>query len=100
MNLASLVTFLAEMGVSRNPATLAAAIRFVQRAEGNFDSFGTADGYCDQSECTWRSECLGGLREAPDPPAAPCDDAKSIDEVWESLSVRVRRVPLERAWRV
>jgi hypothetical protein len=96
VNLASLESFLAGMGVSRNPATLAAAIRFVQRAEGNFDCFGTADGYCDQWECTWRSECFGGPRETPDPPAPPGDDARSIDEVWESLSARVRRVQVMR----
>lgn len=72
MNPASLESFLVEMGVSRNPATLAAAIRFVQRAEGNFDCFGTADGDFDPWERTWR----------------------------ELLSARVRRVPVERVWRV
>jgi hypothetical protein len=33
-------------------------IREIQRAEGNFDCFGTAQGYCDQMECAFRSLCL------------------------------------------
>ncbi len=33
-------------------------IRSIQRAEGNFDCFGTANGYCDQWGCRWRTFCL------------------------------------------
>ena len=33
-------------------------IKQIQRAEGNFDCFGTAKGYCDQINCAWRSDCL------------------------------------------
>lgn len=33
-------------------------IREIQRAEGNFDCFGTANGYCDQKECVFRPLCL------------------------------------------
>lgn len=33
-------------------------IRNIQRAEGNFDCFDTADGYCDQRQCCFRSLCL------------------------------------------
>lgn len=33
-------------------------IRSIQRAEGNFDCFGTAHGYCDQSTCYWLSLCV------------------------------------------
>lgn len=34
-------------------------IRTIQKAEGNFDCFGTAvSGYCDQLACCWRIECL------------------------------------------
>jgi hypothetical protein len=33
-------------------------IRNIQRAEGNFDCFGTAIDYCDQWECCFRSWCL------------------------------------------
>ena len=42
-------------------------IRRIQRAEGNFDCFGTATDHCDQSECCFREDCLkpskGSLKE-------------------------------------
>lgn len=34
-------------------------IHAIQRAEGNFDCFGSASsGYCDQVDCLWRGDCL------------------------------------------
>jgi hypothetical protein len=34
-------------------------IRAIQRAEGNFDCFGTASqGVCNQANCLWREDCL------------------------------------------
>ena len=34
-------------------------IRAIQRAEGNFDCFGTAaSGICSQGDCLWREDCL------------------------------------------
>ncbi len=33
-------------------------IRRIQRAEGNFDCFGTAKDFCDQRECCFREDCL------------------------------------------
>jgi hypothetical protein len=34
-------------------------IRTIQKAEGNFDCFGTAiNGECNQSDCLWREDCL------------------------------------------
>ena len=33
-------------------------IRRIQKAEGNFDCFGTAKGYCDQLQCSFREDCL------------------------------------------
>ena len=35
-------------------------IHEIQRAEGNFDCFGTAVDYCDQEDCRFRSICLPG----------------------------------------
>lgn len=35
-------------------------IRSIQRAEGNFDCFGSATSYCDQHDCSWRALCLNG----------------------------------------
>ncbi len=34
-------------------------IRAIQRAEGNFDCYGSAtSGFCDQSNCMWRGDCV------------------------------------------
>jgi len=33
-------------------------IKSIQRQEGNFDCFGTATVYCDQSSCLWRRDCI------------------------------------------
>lgn len=58
MNLPELKKIAQKIGV---PATggKAEIIRSIQRKEGNFDCFGTAiDGYCDQYNCLWRSDCL------------------------------------------
>jgi len=33
-------------------------IREIQKAEGNFDCFGTAIEYCDQTGCLFRDDCL------------------------------------------
>jgi hypothetical protein len=33
-------------------------IQMIQRAEGNFDCFGTATDYCDQFRCSFREDCL------------------------------------------
>jgi predicted metal-binding transcription factor (methanogenesis marker protein 9) len=39
--------------------TKAELIRAIQRAEGNFDCFGSAERWCDQSACLYRDLCLG-----------------------------------------
>ncbi len=33
-------------------------IKAIQKREGNFDCFGTAQGYCDQEKCLFREDCL------------------------------------------
>lgn len=33
-------------------------IKEIQRKEGNFDCYGTAKGYCDQSGCIFRPSCI------------------------------------------
>jgi hypothetical protein len=48
-----------DMGISAKNLRKAELIRAIQRAEGNFDCFGTADGYCDQLNCLFRQDCLG-----------------------------------------
>lgn len=34
----------------------------IQRAEGNFDCFGTANTFCDQYKCCFQSLCLDGYK--------------------------------------
>ncbi len=34
-------------------------VREIQKAQGNFPCFGTADDYCDQATCLFREDCLG-----------------------------------------
>lgn len=34
-------------------------IKQIQKAEGNFDCFGSATDYCDQMNCLFREDCLG-----------------------------------------
>lgn len=34
-------------------------IKQIQKAEGNFDCFGSATAYCDQMNCLFREDCLG-----------------------------------------
>lgn len=45
-------------GLTIDGPSMVELIRSIQRAEGNFDCFRTANGYCDQWECSWRSLCL------------------------------------------
>jgi hypothetical protein len=38
-------------------------IRRVQRVEGNFDCFGTANEYCDQFQCCFRDDCFRFVKD-------------------------------------
>ena len=49
-------------GIKPGRATKAQLIRQIQRGEGNFDCFGTAQADCDQGACLWRSDCLDSTR--------------------------------------
>jgi hypothetical protein len=48
-----------DMGVSTKNLRKPELIRAIQLAEGNFDCFGRASGYCDQVNCLFRKDCLG-----------------------------------------
>ncbi len=46
-------------GIDPNEMDMSDIIRTIQRTEGNFDCYGSADsGNCDQSGCSWRRNCL------------------------------------------
>ena len=38
-------------------------IKEIQRKEGNFDCFGSAESFCDQLECLFRASCVSGKDE-------------------------------------
>lgn len=47
-----------KMGINSGKMNKTDLIRSIQRAEGNFDCFGTATDYCDQLGCAWKQDCL------------------------------------------
>jgi hypothetical protein len=46
------------LGINSFGKTKTELIREIQRAEGNFDCFGTATDFCDQQDCSFRTLCL------------------------------------------
>lgn len=58
MNLKQIKEIAKEKGVKVGNMKKEEIIRTIQRAEGNFDCFGTAAGICDQADCLWRNDCL------------------------------------------
>ena len=48
-----------EYGLKTSGLSKTRLIQQIQLAEGNFDCFASAtNGYCDQSGCIWRDDCL------------------------------------------
>ena len=47
-----------ELGIKTSNLRKSELIKSIQRAEGNFDCFGTAENYCDQTHCLFLSDCL------------------------------------------
>ena len=59
MELREIREIAAAMGVRSKGMDKAELVRAIQRAEGNFDCFGTAvEEECDQEECMWREDCF------------------------------------------
>ena len=48
-----------ELGIKTSNLRKSELIKSIQRAEGYFDCFGTAEDYCDQTNCLFRQDCLG-----------------------------------------
>jgi hypothetical protein len=46
------------LGIKTSNLRKSELIRSIQRAEGNFDCFGTAEDYCDQINCLFLQDCL------------------------------------------
>lgn len=58
MNKKSIKRLAKQRGLQTQRKTSSELIREIQRAEGNFDCFGSAGDYCDQMECLFRENCL------------------------------------------
>jgi len=59
MNMQSVREIAKQRGVPSGKLSKTELVRSLQQEEGNFDCFAKAyDGYCDQSECLWREDCL------------------------------------------
>lgn len=59
MNMKEIREMARQLGVRSIRMRKADLIRAIQRAEGNFDCYGTAtEEECDQEECLWREECF------------------------------------------
>jgi hypothetical protein len=46
------------MGIAPKKMNKSDLIKSIQIKEGNFPCFKTADNYCDQKDCCWKSDCL------------------------------------------
>lgn len=74
MHIQTIRSIAKKLGISSAKISKTDLIRSIQRAEGNFDCFATADdGFCDQYDCIWRDDCLPSTKgETPvDVVAAP-----------------------------
>jgi len=59
MNMNQVRAMAKSKGVKVGGVSKAEAIRRIQRQEGNFDCFATAqNGECDQYDCLFREDCL------------------------------------------
>ena len=47
-----------KLGVKTSKTKKDDVIKAIQKAEGNFDCFGSAEEHCDQESCTWRKGCM------------------------------------------
>jgi hypothetical protein len=70
VDLPHLLRFMCEVGADRTPGNVAAAIRLVQRLEGNQECFGSSRLSCAQVDCSWRTVCPAA-RDARAAPRAP-----------------------------
>ena len=47
-----------KLNVKTSGLRKAELIRTIQKAEGNFDCFGSAQYYCDKNACLFREDCI------------------------------------------
>jgi hypothetical protein len=63
MNVTEIRQIARQHGVKPGKLSKIEMVREIQRAEGNFDCFGTANNSdCDQFDCLWRKDCFNTSR--------------------------------------
>jgi len=68
MNLEQIKDIAKSKGINSGKMKKAEIIKTIQKAEGNFDCFGTAtDGYCNQQDCLWKIDCLDTKKNSQSP---------------------------------
>lgn len=78
MNLAKVREKAKELGIKPGKMNKAQIIHAIQVQEKNFPCFGTANGYCDQYECLWRSDCVKPFESAAYSPVTPPAKGKKL----------------------
>jgi hypothetical protein len=58
MKMTDVRTMARDLGINSFGKSKAELIKEIQRKEGNFDCYGSAENYCDQAECLFRASCL------------------------------------------
>ncbi|MDY6854504.1 MAG: Rho termination factor N-terminal domain-containing protein [Thermodesulfobacteriota bacterium] len=58
MTMKELKKFAKELNIKISGLRKAELIRTIQKAEGNFDCFGSAKDHCDQYDCLFREDCI------------------------------------------
>ena len=58
MNMNELKKMAKGLGIKLSNKKKTELIHAIQIAEGHFDCFGKAEGYCDQENCSFRDDCL------------------------------------------
>ena len=58
MKLAEIKSKAMGLGIKAGKMNKEGLIHAIQKQEGNFDCFGTAEGFCDQWDCCFRLDCF------------------------------------------
>ena len=59
MKIADIKGIAKQYGVKAGKLKKGDLIKEIQKAEGNFDCFGSAsEGFCDQQGCLWHADCM------------------------------------------
>jgi hypothetical protein len=64
MNMKEIRDIAKDKGVKTARLTKVKMVQAIQQVEGNFDCFSSAfNGYCDQIDCLWKTDCFGSAKK-------------------------------------